>query len=89
MVPPVALTACARSEDRRRALTAEFDMRIAKPIVSTELLAAVARLASYAGWTVIVRPTWRSSDVEIEGLNFLRQILAIIRNYPTAARARP
>ncbi|MBV8899121.1 MAG: response regulator [Verrucomicrobia bacterium] len=44
-VPAVALTALARSEDRRRAIVAGFDMHVAKPAEAGELLAVVARLA--------------------------------------------
>lgn len=44
-VPAVALTALARSEDRRRAIVAGFDMHVAKPTEAGELIAVVARLA--------------------------------------------
>ncbi len=44
-----ALTAFARSEDRRRALMAGFQMHIPKPIEAAELLAVVASLAGVAG----------------------------------------
>jgi PAS domain S-box-containing protein len=44
-IPAVALTAYARSEDRRRALTSGFQMHLAKPIVPTELIAALASLS--------------------------------------------
>jgi PAS domain S-box-containing protein len=47
--PAVALTAFARSEDRRRALMAGFQMHVAKPAEPAELLAAVANLAGTAG----------------------------------------
>jgi len=43
--PAVALTACARSEDRRRAMLAGFDMHVSKPVEPGELIAVVARLA--------------------------------------------
>jgi CheY-like chemotaxis protein len=43
--PAAALTAFARSEDRRRALLAGFDMHVAKPVEPGELVAVVARLA--------------------------------------------
>ncbi len=44
-VPALALTAFARSEDRRRALLAGFDMHVAKPVDAAELVTVVARLA--------------------------------------------
>lgn len=43
--PAVALTAFARSEDRRRALLAGFDMHLSKPVEPGELVAVVARMA--------------------------------------------
>ena len=43
--PAVALTAFARSEDRRRAMLAGFDMHVAKPAEPIELVAVVSRLA--------------------------------------------
>ncbi len=45
VVPAVAVTAFARSEDRRRALTAGFDMHVSKPVEPAELLAVIGRLA--------------------------------------------
>jgi PAS domain S-box-containing protein len=44
-MPAIALTAFARTEDRRRALQSGFQMHIAKPVDPTELSAAVASLA--------------------------------------------
>jgi PAS domain S-box-containing protein len=44
-VPAIALTAFARSEDRRRALLAGFQSHIAKPVEPAELLAVVASVA--------------------------------------------
>jgi signal transduction histidine kinase/CheY-like chemotaxis protein len=44
-LPAVALTALARSEDRRQAMLAGFDIHVAKPVEPGELLAVVARLA--------------------------------------------
>jgi len=44
-VPAAALTAYARSEDRRRALEAGFQRHLAKPLDPAELVAAVAQLA--------------------------------------------
>ena len=48
LTPAIALTAYARSEDRVRALSAGFQMHVAKPIEPAEL---VASLASIRGWT--------------------------------------
>ncbi len=48
-VPAAALTAFARSEDRRRALLAGFQMHLAKPVEIRELAAAVANLARGSG----------------------------------------
>jgi PAS domain S-box-containing protein len=44
-VPAIALTAFARSEDRRRAILNGFHMHIAKPVEPSELIAMVASLA--------------------------------------------
>ncbi len=44
-VPAIALTAYARAEDRVRSLRSGFQMHVAKPVESAELLAAVANLA--------------------------------------------
>ncbi|MFP5286780.1 MAG: ATP-binding protein, partial [Thermoanaerobaculia bacterium] len=44
-VPPAALTAVARAEDRLRALEAGFETHLAKPLDPSELVATVARLA--------------------------------------------
>jgi CheY-like chemotaxis protein len=43
--PAAAVTAFARSEDRRQVLLAGFDMHVAKPVEPGELVAVVARLA--------------------------------------------
>jgi signal transduction histidine kinase/ActR/RegA family two-component response regulator len=43
--PAAALTALARSDDRRRALSAGFEMHVAKPIDPSELIITVERLA--------------------------------------------
>jgi len=43
--PAIALTAFARSEDRRQAMLAGFDMHVAKPVEPGELVAVVSRLA--------------------------------------------
>jgi len=47
-VPAVALTAYARVEDRTRALTAGFNMHVAKPVEPTELLAILSSLVTLA-----------------------------------------
>jgi hypothetical protein len=44
-VPAAALTALARSEDRRRALSAGYQMHVVKPIDPLELATAVEQLA--------------------------------------------
>lgn len=43
-LPAIALTAFARAEDRDRALRAGFDLHLAKPIESSQLVAAICRL---------------------------------------------
>jgi signal transduction histidine kinase len=45
LIPAAALTAYAREEDRERALAAGFQMHVAKPISSGELISTVAGLA--------------------------------------------
>jgi CheY-like chemotaxis protein len=45
LVPAVALTAYARSDDRRRALAAGYQVHLSKPVDPDELIAAVARMA--------------------------------------------
>jgi PAS domain S-box-containing protein len=47
--PAVALTAFARSEDRRRALLAGFQMHLPKPLETAELIAVVANLSGAVG----------------------------------------
>jgi signal transduction histidine kinase/ActR/RegA family two-component response regulator len=44
-IPAVALTAYVRVEDRARALTAGFNLFVAKPVEPNELVAAIANLA--------------------------------------------
>jgi signal transduction histidine kinase len=44
-VPVAALTAFARSEDRRQAMLAGFDIHVSKPVDPAELVAVVGRLA--------------------------------------------
>jgi CheY-like chemotaxis protein len=48
----VALTAFARSEDRRRALLAGFQAHIPKPVDPAELVAAIASLLGRTGGDV-------------------------------------
>ena len=47
-VPAIALTAYARAEDRVQALRSGFQIHVAKPVESSELIAAVANLAGGA-----------------------------------------
>jgi PAS domain S-box-containing protein len=47
-VPAVAVTAYAGSDDRYRAISAGFQMHLAKPVDSSQLVDAVARLAGVA-----------------------------------------
>ena len=47
LIPAVALTALARKEDRTRALRAGFQMHVAKPVDSAELIAVVLNLAKF------------------------------------------
>jgi CheY-like chemotaxis protein len=49
LVPAVALTAFARTEDRKRALLAGFQTHVVKPVDPAELTAAVASLACRTG----------------------------------------
>jgi CheY-like chemotaxis protein/two-component sensor histidine kinase len=44
-IPAIALTAFARSEDRRRAMLSGFDIHVSKPVEPGELIAVVARMA--------------------------------------------
>ena len=48
-VPAIALTAYARSEDRRRALASGFQMHVSKPIEPGRLVAVIAQLAGRGG----------------------------------------
>jgi PAS domain S-box-containing protein len=48
-IPAAALTAFARSDDRKRALLAGFQTHIAKPVDPAELTAAIASLACRTG----------------------------------------
>lgn len=49
ILPAVALTAFARSEDRRRALLAGFQTHVSKPVEPAELVAVVASLVERTG----------------------------------------
>jgi CheY-like chemotaxis protein len=51
--PAAALTALARTDDRRSALTAGYQMHLAKPVDPSELVATIERLASAGGGTRI------------------------------------
>ncbi len=48
-IPAIALTAYARSEDRRRILLAGFQMHASKPVQAAELVAMVANLCGKIG----------------------------------------
>lgn len=48
-IPAAAVTALARSEDRRRALLAGFQTHVAKPVEPAELVAVVASLVGRTG----------------------------------------
>jgi PAS domain S-box-containing protein len=48
LVPAVALTAYARTDDRRRVLAAGYQLHLAKPVDPDELISAVARMAGHA-----------------------------------------
>jgi CheY-like chemotaxis protein len=45
IIPAVAITAYAKEEDRERALSAGFQIYLAKPVELTELISVVARAA--------------------------------------------
>ena len=45
IIPAVAITAYAKEEDRKRALSAGFQIYLAKPVELTELISVVARAA--------------------------------------------
>jgi PAS domain S-box-containing protein len=48
-VPAAALTAYTRAEDRRKILSAGFELHVPKPIEPAELVTVVATLAKFAG----------------------------------------
>jgi CheY-like chemotaxis protein len=45
-VPAAALTTCARTEDRLRALRAGFQLRLSRPVQPAELITVVASLVT-------------------------------------------
>jgi len=49
-IPAVAITAYAKEEDRERALSAGFQIYLAKPVEMTELISVVARAARRDFW---------------------------------------
>jgi signal transduction histidine kinase/ActR/RegA family two-component response regulator len=51
-VPAVALTALARAEDRKRALSAGYQRHVSKPVDPAELVAVIASVAGRTGRTV-------------------------------------
>jgi len=51
--PAAALTALARTDDRRSALTAGYQMHLAKPMDASELVSTIERLAANRGGTRI------------------------------------
>jgi signal transduction histidine kinase/CheY-like chemotaxis protein len=61
--PAVALTGFARSEDRRRAMQAGFDMHVTKPVEPGELVAVIARMARRAGATAEAGHSSRGAQV--------------------------
>jgi CheY-like chemotaxis protein len=46
-IPAVALTAYVRVDDRARALSAGFNMFVPKPVVPSELIAAIVTLSEF------------------------------------------
>jgi CheY-like chemotaxis protein/two-component sensor histidine kinase len=55
-VPAAALTAYARTEDRRKALNAGYSMHLAKPIEPGELIDVVVSLTRFATGSTVHRP---------------------------------
>jgi signal transduction histidine kinase/ActR/RegA family two-component response regulator len=53
--PAAALTALARADDRRRALTAGYQMHLAKPVDPSELVSTIDRLAFEPNGTRLAR----------------------------------
>jgi len=62
-IPAIALTAFARTEDRTRALLDGYQLHLAKPVVATELVVALASLRSGLERT---RRMWSGRDRETE-----------------------
>ena len=60
----MALTAFARSEDRRRALLAGFQTHVAKPVDPAELVAVVASLVERTGKPAMTAGRWDMDDPE-------------------------
>jgi len=54
-VPAAAVTACAGTDERERALAAGFQMHLAKPVLPAALVQAVAHLA-HSVRTGLARP---------------------------------
>jgi PAS domain S-box-containing protein len=59
-MPVIALTALASATDRQRALTAGFDVHLAKPAEPPVLIATILRVLEAAGQTTPRRPTVRA-----------------------------
>src|SRR6185369_10952098 len=56
-MPVIALTALASATDRQRAITAGFDVHLAKPAEPPVLIATILRVLEAAGQTTPRRPT--------------------------------
>jgi CheY-like chemotaxis protein len=61
----IALTGCARNEDRIRALLAGFDQHVSKPVDLNDFAAMVANLASR-----ILRPSARLNPSKLKDCSF-------------------
>ena len=59
-MPAVALTAYARVEDRTHVLAAGFQMHVAKPVNSAELVTVIASVAGWAGRAESAKPSSKS-----------------------------
>jgi len=51
VTPAAALTSLARTDDRRSALSAGYQMHLAKPVDPSELVSSIERLASESSGT--------------------------------------